>query len=1190
MNSTGTSAIDGATINDSGTIEATSGTLTIDPGSITNSSLLEANGGALTIDATPITNSGTLKATSNSTLTLDGTSGAEIVTNYTGSGVTLVNGIVQVDTGSTIDLTNAGISGGTVTLAGTLNAAGTSFISGTSAAYNATVNNTGTLVVSGTLTLDDTTINGGTITGTAGASGIVSIDNGSTLTLNGVTVLGAGSGPGDATTDNSGTIQLDGTLTISSGTGGGTLTFLLDDSGTVLLNGQTVEAATSGETLENNGNTIKGGGRIGDTTGTGNLSLDNAAGTIEATAGKTLGITTNNPITNAGTLEADGSGAKLVVGSAVRNTGLVEATAGGVLDVKGGAISWNGTGASAGVNGILIAASSALMVDEAASGTLTLNGSGTGADRGAVSLTGGTIEGNGVSETLDNANNIITGYGTIGSSNLTLQNDAGGIIAANVGTQTLVLNTGVIAIGNAGILKAVGGGILQIDSAVNNSGEILAATGGTLNVQASTISWTGSAPTAGTNGIVLAGSGDTLEIDASGGTLTLNGTGTGQGAVSLAGGTIEGNSVTAETLENFNNAITGFGIIGAGTDKLTLQNDAGGTIDANVSGQSLTINTGANIITNAGLIEATNGGKLVLWGATIDNTGNVDLTGSDLIIQGNSLTLQGGNGTSTGPGQVVLSGSSASTAIVSNLSAETLTNVDNTISGSGTLGDQYLTLQNDQYGVIDANGTTALVLNTASNTIGNAGLIEASSGGTLKVGSNVANSGGTIKATGAGSLVELNNVTIAGGTLSTGDVTDHNNGLIAVEAAGGTNTSILDGSVHTVTVDGYVQVEAGANLELIGTIDNLGIIDVDPISGSATNALEIHGTVTLNGGGTVTLDGSSDQIIAASGGDTLDNYDTISGAGAIGHIGGGTLTLNNELGSTIEAIGGTLTVHTGATFTNSGTIETGSGGTLVIDDAVAGTGSGTIGSGGIMDFEASVASGQTITFVDGTGTLKLADPATLHDPAAFAATLTGLQIGDVIDLTSQSVTAATWDGTTLTLNGTPTMFTISGVPAGDTFAFKADSSGDGTDLAVLAQVETVGSSPASGVEGTPITLNFIDVLTAAGSTEGATLTTFVISDIPSGATIADADGHPLAVSNGTVTLDAAQLANGILTGLTITPANDTNFTLSATATAVDTNGYTYDIVPLTEVRHGRPDAADGGAGCGDGCRRHGDST
>ena len=190
-------------------------------------------------------------------------------------------------------------------------------------------------------------------------------------------------------------------------------------------------------------------------------------------------------------------------------------------------------------------------------------------------------------------------------------------------------------------------------------------------------------------------------------------------------------------------------------------------------------------------------------------------------------------------------------------------------------------------------------------------------------------------------MVELNNITIAGGTLSTGDLADHLNGLIEVEAAGGANTSALDGSVNTVTVAGYVKIEPTANLELKGTIDNTGTIEVDGgLQPSTTNALEIAGTVTLNGSGAVVLDGGSDAILAASAGATLDNANTISGGGAIG-AGDNNLTLDNVSG-TIDATNGTLTIETGAnSITNGGTLEATGGATLAIDSNVANTG-GTI--------------------------------------------------------------------------------------------------------------------------------------------------------------------------------------------------------------------------------------------------------
>ena len=76
--------------------------------------------------------------------------------------------------------------------------------------------------------------------------------------------------------------------------------------------------------------------------------------------------------------------------------------------------------------------------------------------------------------------------------------------------------------------------------------------------------------------------------------------------------------------------------------------------------------------------------------------------------------------------------------------------------------------------------------------------------------------------------------------------------------------SVFDGSHgHAVTIDGYVRVDAAANLELIGTIHNDGMIDVD---GQKAD-LVIDGSVTLDGGGVITLDNAAhpaDQIVGVS--------------------------------------------------------------------------------------------------------------------------------------------------------------------------------------------------------------------------------------------------------------------------------------------------------------------------------------
>ena len=93
LDSTGTSAIDGAAITITGTLEATSGTLTIDPSTISNS--------------------GELLATDGSTVVLDG-----VTVSNTGDGTVEVDATEAVV--STLDLESATISGGIVNVYGLL--------------------------------------------------------------------------------------------------------------------------------------------------------------------------------------------------------------------------------------------------------------------------------------------------------------------------------------------------------------------------------------------------------------------------------------------------------------------------------------------------------------------------------------------------------------------------------------------------------------------------------------------------------------------------------------------------------------------------------------------------------------------------------------------------------------------------------------------------------------------------------------------------------------------------------------------------------------------------------------------------------------------------------------------------------------------------------------------------------------
>ena len=74
-----------------------------------------------------------------------------------------------------------------------------------------------------------------------------------------------------------------------------------------------------------------------------------------------------------------------------------------------------------------------------------------------------------------------------------------------------------------------------------------------------------------------------------------------------------------------------------------------------------------------------------------------------------------------------------------------LNNVDNTISGAGDIGNGSLTLHNE--GLIEAQGSHALIIDTGANTIINTGILEAN-GDSLIVDSPVSGGGNAVIAGG----------------------------------------------------------------------------------------------------------------------------------------------------------------------------------------------------------------------------------------------------------------------------------------------------------------------------------------------------------------------------------------------------------------------------------------------------------
>ncbi|MDH2348927.1 Ig-like domain-containing protein, partial [Bradyrhizobium sp. SSUT77] len=228
---------------------------------------------------------------------------------------------------------------------------------------------------------------------------------------------------------------------------------------------------------------------------------------------------------------------------------------------------------------------------------------------------------------------------------------------------------------------------------------------------------------------------------------------------------------------------------GAGNAVITLGNGQSITLHG-VDAASLTANDfvfdQTPVTENAGGMVISDGAVLPLSGV-IHNTGSIALNSigdeTDLRLIEHGITLQGG-------GHVDLSDSSEN-VITGTVSDVTLTNVDNTISGAGHLGDGVMVLVNE--GTIIATGTNALDIDTGSNAVTNTGTLEATGTGGLEVHSDIINTG-ALWANGG-------NVTIDGNVSGNGTALISGSATLEFAGASAENTAFASGSTGTLVLD-----------------------------------------------------------------------------------------------------------------------------------------------------------------------------------------------------------------------------------------------------------------------------------------------------------------------------------------------------------------------------------------------------
>ena len=650
-------------------------------------------------------------------------------------------------------------------------------------------------------------------------------------------------------------------------------------------------------------------------------STSNTVNTLELAASATLAVNAGVFAINAGTgprglagTVAIGDGAVLSLAGTIDNTGTIK------MGSTGDTTEISLTGPSVTLKG---------------GGTLSLSNSATN-----------YIFGNSGAFALNNVDNTIAGAGQLGDGQMTLTN--GGEIVANQ-LLALVLDTGNYVL-NTGILKstntnAANGGLVIANTSIDNSDENNA----------------GKVEAIGANTHV-----DLQNATIIGGTLITSG-----------GGVIR--TISSATLDGLSEGVA---------------------------------------IRNTGVVRVTDSTSLTLDGV-IDNTGIIQLAATanvaDIRLGSQTVTLQGG-------GRLTMS-NAASNRLYGNSGNFQLINVDNTISGAGQLGANQLTLTNQVEGLIDANQSTALTVQTGASLTTNLGLMEDTGTGGLVLTNTVDNATGTIEANGAGAHVDLAGTYVEGGTLLTAG-----GGKIQT----GSGNATLDGvTVGGLTIKGTLTVNDETSLTLDGTIYNTGTIAMNAISTSGATDMRLNSqTVTLQGGGRLTLSNDpNNRIYGNSGFYQLVNVDnTIAGAG---QLGAGQLTFINQAKGIVDADRTqSLTISTGGIpAVNTGLFEATNSGGLIFVSTVDNAG-GTIRATG---------RGATVTLAGGTivgGDLNTANGGVIQT-AAGNGNLDGVSAGGILNSGTIRVT----DGTSLTLEG---IFSNSGTIA-------LNSTADDTDLRLNTQ-------------------------------------------------------------------------------------------------------------------------------------------
>src|SRR5579863_7664391 len=641
-------------------------------------------------------------------------------------------------------------------------------------------------------------------------------------------------------------ITNNGTISITNGNGlaliGQGAAVVLSGSGTVNLTSPLATfRGTSGSnpTLINQ-QTIMGQGQLGKE----GFSILNQGmintGTFEASSGATLDIVYGflGPFTNTGgTIKALDGGTVQLQGE-IYTGGTLTTVGSGVIQLTGGTV-LNGL-----TNSGLVQVSSNigdLQNTVTNAGTIQLQ-SGTLSMLGAVTLAGsGSLIMSGTSQLNQNSaggsltnQQLIHGAGTINELPVTNQ----GTITADSSANTLFLSGGLTT--NTGELEASGGGILELETVVNNTGGTIEALAGSTVILNSGFNCSVNGGTLTTSGTGVIESQDgmldgTVNVPTNAGKLTIP-TGndlTLQGTINNTGTiTFGGNACIVLAQPT---TLTGSGKIMLGSGDCIYGSGNSLTNDSTIEGAGTIGDSNQMPITNNGTIMANKTSPLsIVPNATgFTNNGKLIVSkGSMLIINSivgpfNNLvggTLTGGTYSPTG---MLEFGS----AITTNAASITLTGPSAEILNTSTNGNALALLAaNATTGVLSLQAGQALA---TGNSFSNAGKTTVGAGSSFTVGGSYTQTAGTTTVDGtltASSGLNLQKGTLQGkgtlaavvtsnGTVVVGDSTSKAGLLTVTGTYSQGSTGTLDVAISGTTVGSqYSQMAVSNGVSLGGTL------------------------------------------------------------------------------------------------------------------------------------------------------------------------------------------------------------------------------------------------------------------------------------------------------------------------------------------------------------------------------------